>query len=153
MSTTTTPHKKIANHEKVMPWQAGYGYTQALQVKDTVYLAGQLSHDMQGNLVAPAPLDAQGRPTDFSSMEAQMRQSYRNAAALLAGFGATFDDVVEENLFVLDIGASYAVAQKVRAEFYGNDQPACASNLIGVSQLALPGQLIEVTFRAVLKDA
>jgi enamine deaminase RidA (YjgF/YER057c/UK114 family) len=153
MSSTVSPRKKIVNHDMILPWQDGYGYSQALQVKDTVYLAGQLSHDQAGNLVAPAPLDAQGRPADFSGMEAQMRQSYRNAAELLARFGATFDDVVEENLFVLDIAASYAAAQKVRAEFYGVVQPQCASNLIGVSQLALPGQLIEVTFRAVLKDA
>lgn len=148
MNHHVSPHKKTADFDTIMPWQAGYGYCQALHVKDTVYLAGQLSHDMDGNLVAPAPLDAQGRPTDFSAMEAQMRQSYRNAADLLAGFGATFDDVVEENLFVLDVGAAYAVAQKVRAEFYGVLQPQCASNLIGVNQLALPGQLIEVTFRA-----
>lgn len=78
---------------------------------------------------------------------------YRNAVDLLARFGATLDDVVEETLYVLDVDAAFAVAGEVRKEFYGMDQPQCASNLIGVTRLALPPQLIEVTFRAVLPDA
>jgi enamine deaminase RidA (YjgF/YER057c/UK114 family) len=69
----------------------------------------------------------------------------------LAEFGATLDDVVEETLYVLDVDAAFAVAGKVRKELYGVDRPRCASNLIGVSRLAFPAQLIEVTFRAVLK--
>jgi len=32
------------------------------------------------------------------------------------------------------------------------DQPQCASHLIGVTRLALPAQLIEVTLRAILPD-
>lgn len=66
-----------------VPWEMTYGYCQAVQVKDVVYLSGQLSHDSEGNLVAPAELDASGRPVNFSSMEAQMRQTYANAVALL----------------------------------------------------------------------
>jgi len=133
-----------------VPWETAYGYCQALQVKDVVYLSGQLSHDSDGNLVAPAELDVSGRPLNFSNMEAQMRQTYANAVALLEKFGATLDDVVEETLFVLDVDAAFAVAGKVRKEVYATEQPRCASNLIGISRLAFPEQLIEITFRAVL---
>lgn len=150
MGKNFTLSKKTANHG--VPWESIYGYSQAVQVKDVVYLSGQLGHDREGQLVAPAPLDAEGRPLDFSGMEEQMRQTYRNAIDLLARFGATLDDVVEETLYVLDVDAAFAVAGKVRKEFYGMDQPQCASNLIGVTRLALPPQLIEVTFRAVLAD-
>jgi len=140
--------KKVANFG--VPWEAAYGYCQAIQVKDVVYVSGQLSHDSNGNLVAPAELDASGRPLNFLNMESQMRQTYVNAAALLAKFGATLDDVVEETLYVLDVDAAFEVAGKVRKEMYRAELPQCASNLIGISRLAFPEQLIEITFRAVL---
>lgn len=111
------PSKKTVNFG--VPWETAYGYCQAVQVKDVVYLSGQLSPDSDGNLVAPAELDASGRPLNFSSMKAQMRQTYANAEVLLKKFGATLDDVVEETLFVLDIDAAFAVAGEVRKEMYG----------------------------------
>lgn len=151
MSNTHKPQKKIVNFG--VAWEGLFGYVQAVQVKDTVYVSGQLSHDEAGGLVAPASLDAAGRPADFTQMEAQIRQTYRNAIALLAQFGATLDDVVEETLYVLDVDAAFAAGAAVRKEVYGTAQPQCASNLIGVSRLAFPAQLVEITFRAVLADA
>lgn len=143
-------HKQTANLG--VAWEGIYGYSQAVKVKDTIYLSGQLSHDQQGQLVAPAALDADGKPRDFDAMAAQMRQTYQNAITLLAQFGATLDDVVEETLFVLDVDAAFKVAGEVRKELYGSAQPPVASNLIGVSRMAFPEQLIEITFRAVLPD-
>ena len=96
MNNTTPLVRKVANHG--VAWEDIYGYCQAVQVKDVVYVSGQLGHDREGNLVAPALLDADGKPTDFSGMEQQMRQTYANAIALLAEFGASLDDVVEETL-------------------------------------------------------
>src|SRR3546814_17918892 len=83
-------------------------------------------------------------------MGEQMRVAYANAATLLARFGATLDHVVEETLYVLDVDAAFAVAGKVRTEAYATARPQCASNLIGVSRLAFPEQLIEIVFKAVL---
>lgn len=143
---TTT--KTIANLG--VAWEQTFGYAQAIQVKDTIYISGQLSHDGDGKMVAPATLDAQGRPVDFEPMEAQIRQSYVNAKKLLSEFGATLDDVVEETLFVLDVASAFAAGSKVRKEIYGTDTPSVASNLIGVSALAFPEQIVEITFRAVL---
>jgi enamine deaminase RidA (YjgF/YER057c/UK114 family) len=61
-----------------MPWEEQYGYAQAVKVGDTIYLSGQLSHDDDGNMVAPAPLDQGGRITDHGNMGPQMAQSYAN---------------------------------------------------------------------------
>ncbi|QGZ38033.1 enamine deaminase RidA (YjgF/YER057c/UK114 family) [Pseudoduganella flava] len=133
-------------------WENLYGYTQAVKVKDTIYISGQLSHDQQGNLVAPAPVDEHGKPRNFDMMAEQMRQTYANAVGLLAQFGATLDNVVEETLYVLDVDAAFAVAGDVRKAAYGSAQPGVASNLIGVSRLAFPEQLIEITFRAIVPD-
>jgi enamine deaminase RidA (YjgF/YER057c/UK114 family) len=89
-------------------------------------------------------------PIDFSMMEPQMRATYANAARILARFGATLENVVEETLYVLDVDTAFAVAGVVRKEAYGAVKPCCASNIIGVSRLAFREQLIEITFRAVV---
>jgi enamine deaminase RidA (YjgF/YER057c/UK114 family) len=136
-----------------VPAEDEYGYAQAIKVGDTIYISGQLANDGDGNLIAPAPLDGTGCPTDFSAMADQMRVTYANAAKVLAHFGATLDHVVEETLYVLDVDAAFAVAGKVRKEAYNTAQPQCASNLIGVPRLAFPEQIIEIAFRAVLPPA
>lgn len=151
MQTTTSPLQKQTANLGVA-WEDGFGYTQAVKVKDTIYISGQLSHDKDGKLVAPAALDEAGKPRDFDNMAAQMRQTYSNAVELLAQFGATLDNVVEETLYVLDVDAAFQVAGQVRKEAYASAQPAVASNLIGVSRLAFPEQLIEITFRAIVAD-
>jgi len=143
--------KKVANFG--VAWESDFGYVQAIQVKDTIYLSGQLSHDSDGNFVAPAELDESGRPIDYSQMEQQIRQTYVNAKKMLSEFGATLDDVVEEGVFVLDVPAGFSAAAKVRKEMYGADVPQCASSIFGVSALARPEQLVEITFRAVIERA
>lgn len=131
-------------------WEKAFGYAQAVKVKDTIYISGQLSHDSDGNLVAPADIDEFGKPVSFRAMEAQITQAYENARLLLKRFGASFDDIVEETLFVLDVDTAFPAAARVRKKVYGSETPQLASNLIGVSRLAFPHQLVEVTFRAVV---
>ena len=131
-----------------MPWEDQYGYAQAVKVDDTIYISGQLSHDEKGNMVAPAALDDGGRIRDHSNMEAQMRQTYKNAKKILNQFGATLDNVVEEVLYVTDMETAFAVAGPVRKEAYGSQTPAVASTILVTPRLALPTQLIEIKFIA-----
>jgi len=133
-----------------MPWEDAYGYAQAVRVGNTIYVSGQLSHDDDGNLVGPAPLDASRRITDASNMELQMRTTYANAVKLLAKFGATLDHVVEETIYVTDVDAAFAVAGSVRKAAYGKDKPECASTLAGVTRLAFAEQLVEISFTVIL---
>ncbi|MFT0180231.1 Rid family hydrolase [Pseudomonas benzopyrenica] len=133
-----------------VPWEQAYGYPQARRVGDEIFVSGQFNHDADGNLVAPAPLDSEGRPSDFSTMGEQMRTAYDNIARLLALYGASLEDVVEETLYVLDMDAAFAVVGKVRKAAYGCEAPRCASNIIGVSRLAQRPQLIEIACRAVI---
>jgi enamine deaminase RidA (YjgF/YER057c/UK114 family) len=102
-----------------MPWEQSYGYTQAVRVGDTIWVSGQLSRDNEGNIVGPAPVDAQGRILDHGNMRIQMAQCYANARKVLAQYGATLDNVVEEVLYVTDMDTAFAVAGAVRAEAYG----------------------------------
>lgn len=130
-----------------MPWEDQYGYAQAVRVGDTIYVSGQLSHDDHGNMVGPAPLDDHGHITDHGNMEIQMRQSYANAKKVLAQYGATMDNVLEEVLYVTDMDAAFAAAGHVRREAYGG-LPAVASTILVTPRLALPPQLIEIKFIA-----
>ncbi|MBD0259851.1 MAG: RidA family protein [Cytophagales bacterium] len=112
-----------------MPWEAEYGYAQAVRVGNMVWLSGQLGHDDKGVL-------AEG-------MEAQMRQTYANIRRLLEAYGLTMDDVTEEVLYVLDTQAAFLARKKLGREVYA-DPMQVASTLIGVVGLALPGQLVEI---------
>ena len=126
-----------------VPWEQSYGYSQAVRVGDTIWVAGQLSHDDDGNIVGPAPVDDEGHILDHGNMRIQMTQSYANARKVLAKFGATLDNVVEEVLYVTDMDAAFAVANAVRMEAYGG-RPVVASTILVTPRLAFPNQLIEI---------
>lgn len=131
-----------------MPWEEEYGYAQAVKVGDTIYLSGQLSHDDEGNVVGPAPLDENGKIHEHSNMGIQMRQTYANAKRVLSQYGATLDNVVEEVVYVTDMDAAFAVAGPVRKESYGSEKPDVASTILVTPRLAFPTQLIEIKFVA-----
>jgi enamine deaminase RidA (YjgF/YER057c/UK114 family) len=126
-----------------MPWEQSYGYSQAVRVGDTIWVSGQLSHDDKGDIVGPAPVDSEGHILDHGNVRIQMAQSYANAKKVLALFGATLDNVVEEVLFVTDMDAAFAVASSVRTEAYGG-RPVVASTILVTPRLAFPSQLIEI---------
>ena len=127
-----------------MPWESQFGYVQAVRVDETIYVSGQLSHDGQGNMIGAPPLDEKGNIRDHTNMEIQMRQTYANAKKILAEFGASLDNVVEEVIYVTDMDKAFAVAGPVRKEAYGTQTPQVASTILVTPRLALPTQLIEI---------
>ncbi len=94
------------------------------------------------------PVDEQGRVTDFGTMEEQMRTTYANAGKLLARFGATIDDVLEEVVYVLDMDSALAAAGPVRRAAFGTETPQVATTILVTPGLAQPGQLVEISFTA-----
>lgn len=129
-----------------VPWETAFGYVQAVKVNGWIYVSGQLSHDDSGRLVAPAPVDAAGKVTDFSNMQAQIQQAYANMAKVLAHFGASPSDIAEEVVYALDVDAAFATAGPVRKRFYGEDIPKVACTMLGTTRLAFPAQLVEIKF-------
>ncbi len=53
-------------------------------------------------------------------MEAQMRQAYVNLKKVLAQYGATMENLVDEILFVTNMDAAFAAVPKARKEHFGN---------------------------------
>ena len=131
-----------------MPWEKLYGYSQAVRVGNTIRLSGQLSHDDAGDIVGVPASDISSAAT----MELQMRTTYENAVKVLGRFGAGLQHVVEEVLYVTDMDAAFAVAGTVRKAAYGTDAPKVASTILEITRLALPQQVIEISFTAVLPD-
>jgi enamine deaminase RidA (YjgF/YER057c/UK114 family) len=114
-----------------MPWEKEYGYAQAIKIRDTIYVSGQVSHDDNGNIV--------GR----GDMEAQMRQAYSNIRKLLVQYGATMENIVDEILFVTDMDAAFGAAVKCRQEAFSGS-PVVASTIIQIQRLAFPDLMIEI---------
>jgi 2-iminobutanoate/2-iminopropanoate deaminase len=123
-----------------VPWEKEYGYSQAVKVGDTIYISGQVSHDDKGDIVG------------LGDMEAQMRQAYTNIKKLLAQYGATIDNVVDEILFVTDMDTAFAAAVKCRREVFSST-PIVASTIVQIQHLAFPELLIEIRCVAKLKPS
>ena len=94
-----------------------------------VYIAGQLGLKPDGSIAG-----------DF---RAQAVQAFENLKSALASVGATFDDVVKLNNYLLDIGANLGTYREVRDKYINVAQPP-ASTTIGIPALARPDALYEV---------
>jgi 2-iminobutanoate/2-iminopropanoate deaminase len=114
-----------------MPWEKEYGYAQAVKVDNIIYVSGQVSHDDKGNIV--------GR----GDMEVQMRQAYENIEKVLAQYGATMDNIVDEILFVTDMDAAFAARVKRRQDVFSG-KPVLASTIVQIQRLAFPDLMIEI---------
>lgn len=114
-----------------MPWEKEYGYAQSVKVEDTIYVSGQVSHDETGKIV--------GR----GDMETQMRQAYTNIQKVLAQYGATMNNIVDETLFVTDMDAAFSAAVKCRENVFSGI-PVVASTIVQIQRLAFPDLLIEI---------
>ncbi|WP_431952253.1 RidA family protein [Actinacidiphila sp. bgisy167] len=113
-----------------MPWEALYGYSQAVQPGDTLYISGQLSHDSAGTLVGAG---------DFAP---QMRTTLGNLDRVLEHFGARRDQIVETTVLVRGLRDHFDTAARLHAAYCGDHRPT--STVMGVSDLALPDQLVEI---------
>lgn len=104
----------------------------------TIYTAGQVAIDEQGELVGG------------SDLALQTEQVMRNVGLALAAAGAGFDEVVKITTYVVNYKPEHrAVIGQARAPFFAGRTPP-ASTLVGVSALALPEWLVEIEAIAVV---
>jgi enamine deaminase RidA (YjgF/YER057c/UK114 family) len=103
-----------------------------------VFISGQVSMDVEGNLVAEGDLAGQAR------------QVYANLRAALDGAGVKVSDVAKLTTYVVGYRPDMLpVMGAARTAVLGTtDLPA--STLVGVAALAQPGYLIEVEAVAVV---
>jgi enamine deaminase RidA (YjgF/YER057c/UK114 family) len=118
-----------------MPWEDEYGYAQAVKLDSTVWISGQFGHDEQGKLA--------------KSMEDQILLTYQNIKNLLATYGLTMDNVVEEVIYTTKIKKAFELRKEYGRQVYTNPK-TIASTIVEVSGLALPDQLVEIKVVAVI---
>ena len=95
------------------------------------------------------PLDAEGNLVGAGDRHAQAKQTLENLALALEAVGATERDVIKMTVYVVaderaDLGAVWVAVQE-------SGIAGAASTLLGVSMLAVAGQLVEIEAIAVLE--
>jgi adhesin HecA-like repeat protein len=120
--------------------RAPMGYSHIAEVRGgrTLYLAGQLALDQDGQLV--------GR----GDLRAQAKQVFENLRGRLAEAGASFNDVVKLNYYLTD--ASDLSAVRETRDRYVNAENPPASTLVVVKRLVAEEYLIEVEAIAVTNE-
>lgn len=125
----------------VNPWSWGeaIGMNQAELVsgeRRTLYLSGQTALDAEGKVVAGLDL------------RAQFEAAFTNLDAVLKAAGMTRANVVRTTIYTTDVRAAAKHWDVYMTHFdaVGSKPPA---SLIGVSELAFPGLLIEIEATAV----
>lgn len=125
--------KKVITTDRV--WPPPGSYSHAIQAGNLLFVSGQVALDRNRNLVGKG------------DSAAQTKQCMENIQALLEAAGATWENVVKLNTFVLNMG-DLAVIREARLPFL--KQPYPTSTLVEVKQLANPDFLIEIEAVAVL---
>lgn len=114
----------------------GYSHVAEVLAGRTIYIAGQVALDKDGNLVGKG---------DF---RAQCVQVFENLKAALASVGADFTHIVKLNNYFTDMSAITAY-REVRDQYVNTQQPP-ASTAVQVVRLAREEWLIEVEAIAVV---
>ncbi len=128
---------QLVNPEDLAP---AIGYSHAALAGRTVYLAGQIAFDGEGEIVGETWVD-------------QFDLALSNLVTALAAAGGKPDDLVWMQIFTSDVPA-YRAARRELGPVYrkhlGRHFPAMG--LYGVTELADIGALVEITGIAVISD-
>ena len=122
-------------HPKSVHSTQGVGYSHVARAGKTVYIAGQIALDPEGNLVGPG------------DVEAQVRQVYANLEAILRELGASLEHVVKLTTYMVDPDHLDAF-RKVRNAVCSDPFPP--NTLVFIKRLAAPEYLVEIEAVAVL---
>ncbi len=95
-------------------------YSQAVKAGRTVYLSGQIGLDPATKELVPG------------GFEAQVRQAFKNLAAVAQASGGSLADAVKFTLFLTDLG-QFATVNTIMGELV--PQPYPARSTIGVASL------------------
>jgi len=117
---------KILELKSVHPTQ---GYSHAARVGNTLYIAGQISKDVAGNVVGAG------------DMEAQARQTFTNLKNIVEEAGGRLENIVKMTTLLTHPG-HIETYRAVRNTFFSEPMPP--NTLMVITSLALPELLIEV---------
>ncbi|MDZ7915223.1 RidA family protein [Rhodococcus sp. (in: high G+C Gram-positive bacteria)] len=120
-------------------WSVGLGFHQGELVTGhtrTLYCSGQTA------------TNSDGAPVHEGDMEAQLRLSLDNLAAVLAGAEMSLSNVVRLGVYTTDVDLLFQHYGVLMARL-GAAGVAPATTMLEVTRLAVPGQMIEIDAIAV----
>ena len=120
-------------------WSEKLGFDQGVLVSGhsrTLYCSGQTA------------MGAEGEPRHEGDMAAQLALSIDNLEAVLAGADMTLANLVRLDVHTTDVELLFA-HYGVLAGRLGAARVAPATTMLGVTRLAVPGQVVELTGTAV----
>ncbi len=115
-------------------WENIVGYSRAVKVGRTVFVAGTTAIDANGGLIGP------------NDPYLQTQQIIKNIETALKKAGATLADVVRTRIFVTDI-ESWQEVGRAHGEFFKDIKPA--TTLVAISRLVDPEMLVEIEADAI----
>ena len=129
----------MTTRSRVDPWKwsTAYGYSQGVRAGNLLFISGQMPVDDDGKLVGSGDLTAQAH------------RVFANLQTVLKAAGLGFDDLVEIVSYHVDISDLGKMAE-VKSSYIRRDFPAWTA--VGVTSLALPGQLLEIRAVAMVPD-
>jgi len=101
-------------------------YSQAVRAGNTLWVSGQI------------PLDPATKELVTGDVEAQIRRVFENLKGIVQAAGASFDDVVKVNVFLVDL-KHFALLNQIMAEYFREPYPARAA--VGVASLPRGAQV------------
>ncbi|MEV6287471.1 RidA family protein [Kribbella sp. NPDC051770] len=120
-------------------WSVGMGFNQGELVTGatrTLYCSGQTA------------MNADGKPEHDDDLAGQLTLSLDNLEAVLAEAGMTLGDLVRLNVYTTDVDMLFQ-HYGVLASRLGAAGVAPTTTMLGVTRLAIPGQLVELEGTAV----
>jgi enamine deaminase RidA (YjgF/YER057c/UK114 family) len=120
-------------------WSVAMGFNQGELVSGharTLYCSGQTA------------MSADGRPEHDGDMAAQLALSLANLEAVLGEAGMSLANLVRLNVYTTDVDLLFQ-HYGVLAARLGAAQVSPSTTMLGVTRLAIPGQLVELEGTAV----
>jgi len=110
-------------------WEKGNSVTQGYCVNGTIYISGQFSHDEKGFI--------------DGDIKEQTRLTLENLDRVLKGFEVTKSNIAYMEIYLTNPQEQFEPFVQVFKEYLDGHRPA--ATLIGVTYLASPQQLVEIS--------